>query len=510
MRNLSLSALCLALTCAGAAASHARDISFVSAPITGGHVVLPVGKDASLTAEARTVDEVSGGLLQKALKAAQFDGAKHSSKTFHALGPFDSITVIGTGDGSLSRTDAEDFGGHAAALTAGIKSGTVHILPPSADSADEVATGAALRRFNFDSYKSKKAEAQAALQIVTKDAAQLEKQWPGDGAALADGVNFARGLIWAPSNIKTPQWFVEQVQARFKGMKNVEIDVLDVAAMQKLGMGAILGSGQGSLRPPRMLVVQYKGGKANDKPVVITGKGITFDSGGISIKPGEGMWRMRYDMAGAAASMGTLLTVAHQQLPVNVVAIAALAENMPDGGAIRPGDVLTAMSGKTIEIISTDAEGRLVLADASWYAQTRWQPRAQISIATLTGAARAALGSDFAALMSRDDSLSAALIKAGDNSGEKLWRMPLIDAHAKAIKSDIADIKNGVEGGNAGMSTGAQFIAEFIKPETPWAHLDIAGMAWSTTDSATTPKGAVGFGVRLLSEYIRETSKTQP
>lgn len=510
MRNPTLSALSLALTLGCTTASHARDISFVSTPVTGGHVVVPVGKDAQLSADAQAVDQAAGGLLQRALKAAQFDGAKHSSKTFHALGPFDSITVIGTGDGQLSRTDAEDFGGHAAALTASIKNGAVQILPPSADSADEVATGAALRRFNFDSYKTKKADAQATLQIVSKDAALLSKQWSGDGAALADGVNFARALVWEPSNVKTPQWFVEQVRKRFKDIRNVEIEVLDVPAMQKLGMGAILGSGQGSTRPPRLLVVHYKGAKASDKPVVITGKGITFDSGGISIKPGEGMWRMRYDMAGAAASVGTLLTVANQQLPVNVVAIAALAENMPDGGAIRPGDVLTAMSGKTIEIISTDAEGRLVLADASWYAQTRWQPRAQISIATLTGAARAALGNDFAALMSRDDALSVALIKAGDNSGEKLWRMPLIEAHAKAIKSDIADIKNGVEGGNAGMSTGAQFIAEFIKPETPWAHLDIAGMAWSTTDTATTPKGAVGFGVRLLSEYIRDSSRTAP
>ena len=491
-------------------AIDAREIRFTDSTVpTSGHVVVAVGKDGSLGALASVVNEKSAGALSRAMAAAGFKGELGSANSFYSLAPYDSITVIGIGDKALQRTDLENFGGEAAHRTKLLRQGQIVILPPSLVDATTVATGALLRSFDFDDYKSKKSEAMPVLSIASQDPATTERNWQKQGCALAEGVHFARRLISEPSNIKTPEWFVEQTRRQFKPIANIQIEVLDVNAMRKLGMGALLGVGQGSTRPPRLLLVQYVGDKTT-QPVVITGKGITFDTGGISIKAGTGMWKMRYDMAGAAAAVGTVLAAAKQGLPIHVVAIAALAENMPDANAIRPGDVLTAMSGKTIEIMSTDAEGRLVLADASWYAQTRWQPRAQLSIATLTGAARQALGNDFAALLTRDDTLAQALMAAGEQSGEKLWRLPLIESHAKAIKSDVADIKNGVEGGNAGASTGAQFIAEFIKPETPWAHLDIAGMAWAESDSATTPKGAVGFGVRLMNQYLQNLLPTAP
>ena len=485
--------------------SEAREIRFTGSQLPDkGHVVVAVAKDAALTPLAADIDRKTNGALALALRAAGFKGESGSSQSFYALAPFDSITVIGLGEKTPDRIALENFGGEAAKRTTTLTDHAIVVLPPTLADAETVATGAALQDFRFEDYKSKKADLSQALLIASIDATVTQKRWSKQGQALAEGVHLARNLISEPSNIKSPEWFVEQTRNQFKNLRNVKIEVLDVSAMRKLGMGAMLGVGQGSPRPPRMLIVHYTG-KANEQPIVITGKGITFDTGGISIKPGAGMWKMRYDMAGAAAAVGTALAVAKQELPVNLVAIAALAENMPDGNAIRPGDVLRAMNGKTIEIMSTDAEGRLVLADASWYAQTRWQPRAQLSIATLTGAARAALGSDFAALLTRNDALAATLTQAGEVSGEPLWRLPLIDSHAKAIKSDVADIKNGVEGGNAGASLGAQFIAEFIKPETPWAHLDIAGMAWAETDSPTVPKGAVGFGVRLLEQYVQST-----
>jgi leucyl aminopeptidase len=305
-----------------------------------------------------------------------------------------------------------------------------------------------------------------------------------------------------PSNIKTPEWIVDQTRKAFATVPNISIEVLDVPAMQKLGMGLILGVGQGSSRAPRMMIVRYTG-NGNAAPVVITGKGITFDSGGISLKDAAAMWRMRYDMAGAAAAVGTVLAQAKRGAKTNAIAIAALAENLPGGNAIRPGDVLTAMNGKTVEVINTDAEGRLVLGDASWLGSSRFAPAAQISIATLTGAARAALGNDFAALLTDDAKLRASLTSAGSASGEKLWELPLTSTHAEEIKSDVADYKNSVEGGYAGASIGAKFIQNFVKSGTAWAHLDIAGVAWADKETPSVPKGAAGWGVRLLDSYFR-------
>jgi leucyl aminopeptidase len=251
-----------------------------------------------------------------------------------------------------------------------------------------------------------------------------------------------------------------------------------------------------------MFIVRYQGAAANVAPIAFVGKGITFDSGGISIKPNDGMWRMKSDMAGAAISIATVAALAKMKAPVNAVGVAALAENMPDGGAVRPGDVLTPRSGKTIEIMSTDAEGRLVLADGVWYAQERYKPSLLVDIATLTGSVGRALGDEYAGLFTRDDAVATRLMNSGEASGEDLWRLPLHPNHFEQIKSDIADIKNGSTG-EPGASTGAAFIASFIKEETPWAHLDIAGVDWRDEATPTKPKGASGFGVLLLTELAR-------
>jgi leucyl aminopeptidase len=254
-----------------------------------------------------------------------------------------------------------------------------------------------------------------------------------------------------------------------------------------------------------MLIVRYRGAGA-EPPIAFAGKGITFDSGGISIKPNDGMWQMKSDMTGAAVSVATVIALAKSKAPLNAVGLAALAENMPDGGAIRPGDVLRSMSGKTIEIMSTDAEGRLVLADAVWYLQVKDRPRLLIDVATLTGSVRRALSDEYAGLFTRDDATAAMLLKAGDKTGEELWRLPLHPNHFKQVKSVIADVKNG-DTGDPGASTGAAFIASFVKEEQPWAHLDIASVDWLSEGTPTMPKGASGFGVRLLYEVAAQGSQ---
>ncbi|MGA9582309.1 MAG: leucyl aminopeptidase, partial [Allosphingosinicella sp.] len=350
--------------------------------------------------------------------------------------------------------------------------------------------------------KPEPAGRKAPITIVTPSAAGAREVYRREGRATADAVAFTRDLITEPANAVYPESFVERTREAFRGVPDVAIEALDVPAMERLGMGAILGVGKGSERPPRMLIVHYRGG--GGQPVVLAGKGITFDSGGVSLKPGNGMWLMKDDMSGAAAVVGTVLALAKSRADVNVVAIAALAENMPDGGATRPGDVVKAHNGKTIEILNTDAEGRLVLADAVSYADKRFRPAAIVDVATLTGAVVGALGDEYAGLLTRHDPLADQLLAAGRASGEELWRLPLHENYAEDMKSDIADIKNVVEGGGPGAGLGGHFIGYFVDKSTPWAHLDIAGTAWRKEASPTVPKGAAGFGVRLLERFVRD------
>ncbi|WP_395622798.1 leucyl aminopeptidase, partial [Sphingomonas daechungensis] len=291
-----------------------------------------------------------------------------------------------------------------------------------------------------------------------------------------------------------------RAQAALSGT-GVEVEVLDGKAMKKLGMGALLGVAQGSIREPRMLVMRWNGGKAGEAPVAFVGKGVTFDTGGISIKPAAGMEAMKWDMGGAGAVTGAMVALAKRKAKANIVGICGLVENMPDGNAQRPGDVVTSMSGQTIEVINTDAEGRLVLADAITYVQRNYKPKLIVDLATLTGAILISLGHEYGGLFTTDDDLAAKLLDAGQSSGDKLWRQPMGDTFDKLIDSPIADMKN-VGPREGGSITAAQFILRFVESGTPWAHLDIAGMAWSDKPTSTYEKGATGYGVRLLDRFI--------
>lgn len=473
-----------------------------------GAIVLPVGKDGALDGLAKEADRAARGAIAEAISVSGFKGGEGQTLTLYGMGPYNAVLLVGTGDGFDSATDLQVYGGTIARNTASWKAAVNVVVPDVKDVRDDAAIaaqGAMLGAYDFGKWGKAADEAgepAVTLTFLAPDANAARRAWENDARAVAEGVFFARDLISTPSNIKTPDWMAQQVVAKFDGLPDVTVTVLDEAQIEALGMGALYGTGQGSARPPRLVAVEYKGGKAGDAPLVFVGKGITFDTGGISIKPSSNMWRMRMDMAGAAASAGALLTLAKRDAQVNAVAVLALAENMPDGNAIRPGDVLTSMSGKTIEIMSTDAEGRLVLADGLWWAQQEYKPKMAVTIATLTGAVVGALGADYAGIFTKDDALASTFLSAADVSGEALWRMPVHPNTFRAIKSDVADVKNGGDGA-PGASVGAAFIMEWAKEETPFVHLDIAGVAWANSGNAVDPKGAVGFGVRLFDEVAR-------
>ena len=321
--------------------------------------------------------------------------------------------------------------------------------------------------------------------------------------ALATGIEFARELVTEPANIIYPVSFVERCQARFEGT-GAELIVLDDAQMAELGMGALLGVGLGSERESRILAIRWNGNPNGGAPTAFVGKGVTFDTGGISLKPGAGMEDMKWDMGGSAAVVGAMLSLVLRKAKVNVVGVVGLVENMPDGKAQRPGDVVTSMNGQTIEVINTDAEGRLVLCDALHWTQQEFQPARIVDFATLTGAMIIALGHEHGGLFANDDQLAEQLLAAGRTSGDKLWRLPLGPAYDKLIDSPIADIKN-VGPRQAGSITAAQFLQRFIADGLPWAHCDIAGMVWADKPGATFDKGATGYGVRLIDQFVKDT-----
>ena len=506
-----LPALAFVSLVAAAPADAARPVRFAAEMPQAGAIVIPLRDSGELAGRGAGLDAGTRSAIERALASAEFDYKAKSKLSLRGIGPWSQILVIGTGADPLTAASLQDIGGLAVQETKKAD-GPVALLagglaPNVTGAAAHVAAGAGLGGYSFDRYKfvdpakPKSAGRDAPLTIVTADARAAEQAFARDGTALTEAVAFTRDLITEPSNVVYPEVFVERARAAFRGVGNVTIEVLDVPAMERLGMGSILAVGKGSARPPRMMIVQYRG--ADTAPVALVGKGITFDSGGISLKPGSGMWAMKGDMAGAAAVVGTALSLAKSRAPVNVVAIAALAENMPGGGATRPGDVVKAMNGKTIEILNTDAEGRLVLADGVAYAERKYNPAAIVDIATLTGSVGAALGDEYAGLLTRHDPLADQLTAAGRASGEELWRLPLHANYAEDMKSDIADIKNVVEGGSPGAGFGGHFIGYFVE-NTPWAHLDIAGVDWRKSSLPTVPEGAVGFGVRLLDRFVRD------
>jgi leucyl aminopeptidase len=415
---------------------------------------------------------------------------------------------VGTGATSNAGDWAEKLGGTAAAKLQSSGDKTVVIdltgLGYDADAAARVGLGAALRSWRYDRYRTKLKDSQKPtleeVVIVGADAGaakRYEQRW----GPVVEGVSLTRELVTEPANIIYPESFVERVRASLEGT-GVEIDVLDRAAMEKLGMGALLGVAQGSVREGRLLVLKWNGANGT-QPTAFVGKGVTFDTGGISIKPAAGMEAMKWDMGGAGAVVGALKTLALRKAKANIVGICGLVENMPGGNAQRPGDVVTTMSGQTVEVINTDAEGRLVLADAVTYVQRNFKPGTIIDLATLTGAILVSLGHEWAGLFSNDEDLAAKLQQAADESGDKLWRMPLAESFDRLIDSPIADMKN-VGPREGGSITAAQFIQRFIDEGVKWAHIDMAGKAWSDKAGTTYEKGATGFGVRLLDQYVED------
>lgn len=516
MRGLMrfVSALLLALT--GVEASAQREISFAPYALpSSGTIALAVRQDVPQEGVFAELDAALGGALKRAVTAMNYRGDRDKLLELAGIGPYERVILVGTGSEAPSARVFEDVGGWVGQVGARSPVKRIEILWSGAetDAGAHLAFGAALGQYRFTKYRQKAPGApvvgEGEIVIRTPAGTAAGSTYSAQWRPVADAVRYARDLITEPSNEIYPESFVERTREAFRGVPNVRIEVLDVPAMEKLGMGGMLAVGKGSTRPPRLLVVRYDGGKAGDAPYAFVGKGITFDSGGVSIKPNAGMWRMKSDMSGAAAATGTILALAGRKAPVNAVGIAALAENMPDGGAARPGDVVRTMSGKTFEIMSADAEGRMVLADAVWYAQQQFKPRVLIDLATLTGAAATALGDDYAGLFSRDDALAAQLLSAGEQAGELLWRLPLHPSYAKDLESPIADIRNGSGGSmGGGAGHGAHFIGAWIESGTPWAHLDIAPIAWRESEGLpTSPPGAVGFGIRALDRYVRMTAQ---
>lgn len=490
------------------------DIRFVAAG-SGDVLAVMAGEGGELLASAQALDTATGGRLGKAAKAARFTGGP--GQVVDVLAPegvdFSRILVIGIGKlDAANGLAVERWAGHAVkrTLTSGAEKLVLQpeALPgvSKADAGAHAALGARLAAYRFDTYRTKlKPEQKPTLTTVevALEGPAAARARADQDAAVVEGVFFARDLVSEPPNVLYPESFAERL--RDLETIGVEVEILEPATMEKLGMGALLGVAQGSARPARLVSMKWNGSSSkNAKPIALVGKGVTFDTGGISLKPGAGMDEMKGDMGGAAAVAGAMKAIALRKAKANVVGVVALVENMPGPNAQRPGDIVNTMSGQTIEVLNTDAEGRLILADAVWYAQDKFSPSAVIDLATLTGAVIVALGHENAGLYANDEDLAQAIISAGANEGETVWRMPLSAAYDKMIDTPNADMKNISGKPAAGSIVGAQFIKRFVKDGTPWAHIDIAGTAWKPGpyEDPLSPAWATGYGVRLLNRLI--------
>ncbi|WP_029066435.1 leucyl aminopeptidase [Labrenzia sp. DG1229] len=489
-------------------------ISFsrVDAPKKGAAVVLVADGLGLGAISGEVVAGLEGG-LERVAGIAGFSGKKKTSLDLVApagLG-LDRLIAFGIGKAEdLVDADWRSFGGAVFAELQKTKAETVEVLLEApqgveipAGAVAEFAMGAKLRAYAFDAYKTKKKDETGSkdlkLTLKVADPKSARKYW-GVSQAIADGVVLARDLVNEPANVLGPVEFARKAADLEK--LGVEVEILGEKEMKKLKMAALLGVAQGSVRPPRLAVMRWSGGKKTDAPVAFVGKGVVFDTGGISIKPAGGMEEMKGDMGGAAAVIGAMHAVAARKAKANVIGVIGLVENMPDGNAQRPGDIVTAMSGTTIEILNTDAEGRLVLADALWYTQEKFKPAIMIDLATLTGAVLVALGNLNAGLFSNNDELADKLLASAKASGEPLWRLPLSKDYDKIIDTPNADVKN--TGGRwAGSITAAQFLQRFAN-DVPWAHLDIAGTAFGAPKDDICQSWASGYGVRLLNQLVAD------
>ncbi len=479
-------------------------------------LVIAVGEGRKLGATAKAVDEATGGAISALLKRGDLAGKVGQTLLLQALPNLKAERVLLVGAGkerelsdrgyrklvSAVLGNLKSLGGGDAVLALGdlaVKGRNAH--GKARLQVETLADGA----YVFDRFKSQKAEAPKLKKItllVDKTDAAAVVQGAREAQAIANGMALTRDLGNLPPNLCHPTFLGEQAKALGKDYKGLKVEVLDEKKLRELGMGSFLAVAQGSDQPPRLIVLQYNGAKKKDEaPHVLVGKGITFDTGGISLKPGLGMDEMKFDMCGAASVFGTFRAVLELQLPINLVGVMACAENMPSGGATRPGDIVTTMSGQTVEILNTDAEGRLVLCDALTYVE-RFKPQSVVDIATLTGACIVALGSNTSGLMGNNDALVKQLLKAGEVADDRAWQLPLFDEYQEQLDSPFADIAN-IGGPKAGTITAGCFLSRFAK-KYHWAHLDIAGTAWI---SGGKDKGATGRPVPLLTQYLLDRVK---
>ncbi|HEY7231724.1 MAG TPA: leucyl aminopeptidase [Pseudolabrys sp.] len=489
------------------------DFGPFSAPQKGVLVAF-CGEGLKFGAATRKALGDAADLVFRAAKSERFSGKKGAALDLIMPASLKAGRLIVIGVGNASELTAKDFirlGGTAVGNlpNAATDASVFAELPGGAIKAEQAADltlGARLRIYAFDRYKTKRKDDERApavrnLTIAVADAAAVRRAYE-TRTAVADGVVLARDLVNEPANILYPEEFARRT-AVLKKLR-VGVEVLDVKAMKKLGMNALLGVGQGSRRESRVVVMRWNGGKAGEAPVAFIGKGVCFDTGGISIKPAASMEDMKGDMAGAACVVGLMHALAARKARVNAVGIVGLVENMPDGNAQRPGDIVKSMSGQTIEIINTDAEGRLVLADVIWYAAQRFKPKFMVDLATLTGAIIVALGQEYAGMFSNNDQLAERLTKAGTETGELVWRMPLAPEYDKMIDSKFADMKNTGGSRWGGAITAAQFIKRFVDDKIPWAHLDIAGTGFDSRQTDINKSWGSGWGVRLLDRLVAD------
>ncbi|MFN3352337.1 MAG: leucyl aminopeptidase [Brevundimonas sp.] len=485
-------------------------IEFAADPGSAEVLALLVHDGAGLTGRAADIDSGSGGALKRAIGASRFTGAARSTLSALAVQGVEAGHVLLVGAGKVDQFDdlaLETAAAQAyqAVKTSGAATLAIDVSHLSAEQAARAAFAVELGAYRFDKYltkqKPEKRPSVTTVRIVTSDV-EAARAAHEPMHAVAEAVHFSRDLVAEPANVLYPAEFARRVKALEPlGLK---VEILGEAEMEKLGMRLLLGVGQGSVRESQLAVIRWDGGKAGEAPIAFVGKGVCFDTGGISIKPAQGMEDMIWDMGGAGAVAGLMHALAGRKAKVNAVGVLGLVENMPDGNAQRPGDIVVSASGQTVEVINTDAEGRLVLADALWYVQKHFKPKAIVDLATLTGAMIIALGLDYAGLFSNDDDLSANILAASGKVGENVWRMPMPPQYDRIMDSKQADMRNSA-GRDGGSITAALFLQRFIE-NTPWAHLDIAPTAWvKDSQRPTVPDGPVGFGVRLLDQMVRDS-----
>lgn len=454
----------------------------------------------------KVINKLTQNVLEHAMQIEHFTGKfGQICQYVSSDDAYDYIVIVGLGkQEKFSPVKAKEAGGIALeVLHKKVESFSIMIDWDFTEFAAFFVLGAVLKNYDFKKYcseatKDKEAKSLTSIEVMASDYEGAQRKWLSL-STVAEGAYLTRDLVNEPANQLNPQEFTQRIkQLQALG---ISVEILDKTKMQELGFGALLGVAQGSNAEPYTAIMQWQGKKDDhEAPLAFIGKGVTFDSGGISIKPANGMEDMKMDMAGAATVVGLMATLAKRKAKVNAIGVVGLVENMVSGHAQRPGDIVKSASGQTIEVLNTDAEGRLVLADILWYTQDRFKPRFMVNLATLTGAMVVALGYEYAGLFSNNDELAQRLLTAGENCGEKLWRMPMGDAYDKAINSDFADMKN-IGGRDGGSITAAQFLQRFVN-HTPWAHLDIAGTAYTAKANHYGPKGATAFGVHLLNYLV--------